>query len=52
MTRQQAIDYLYTESMGHIALTAISEDEYEAGKDDMYRAFAALGVDRKEVDGE
>lgn len=50
MTRQQAIYFLKSEVSISIVRTAANRDEAEAGFEDMYRAFEALAVNRKEVD--
>jgi hypothetical protein len=52
MTRKQAIDHLVMEATNSIDRSAATREEVEAGYEDMYRAFEALGVSRKEVDGE
>lgn len=51
MTRKQAVDFFAAEVDYSLQNGAIGE-EVEAGREDMYRAFEALGVTRSEVDGE
>lgn len=52
MTRRQAIDYLASETYSNIRSQSANREERDAGVEDTYRAFEALGVSRKEVDGE